>query len=76
MLYFVLGLGMLYSLMFGNVGLAYRHRAQLLPFLLMLAVLGLEQRRLKRLASRRLPLSPQWRAELTDERHPRPVLNA
>jgi 4-amino-4-deoxy-L-arabinose transferase-like glycosyltransferase len=60
LLYFVLGLGALYSLMFGNVGLAYRHRAQLLPFLLMLGMVGLERRRLKKLAGRRHPLRPHW----------------
>ncbi len=44
MLFFVAGLGLLYSMMFGNVGLIFRQRAQLLPWLLILAVVGLEQR--------------------------------
>ena len=48
LLFFLLGLGILYSAMFGNVGLAYRQRAQLLPYLLVIGVVGLEQRYLKR----------------------------
>ena len=48
LLFFLLGLGVLYSMMFGNVGLAYRQRAQLLPWLLIFAMVGLEQRMLKR----------------------------
>ncbi|HET9529637.1 MAG TPA: glycosyltransferase family 39 protein [Blastocatellia bacterium] len=51
MLVFIFGLGLLYSVMFGNVGLAYRHRAQLLPWLLILAAVGLEQRMLRRISS-------------------------
>jgi hypothetical protein len=49
MLVLVFGLGMLYSLMFGNVGLAFRDRAQLLPWLLIFAAVGLEQRLLRQL---------------------------
>lgn len=41
------GLGLLYSLLFGNIGLAVRQRAQLLPLLLIFAMVGLEHRRLK-----------------------------
>jgi hypothetical protein len=52
LLFFLLGLGVLYSLMFGNVGLAYRQRAQLLPWLLIFAVVGLEQRMLRRSAKK------------------------
>jgi len=48
MLFFIFGLGLLYSMMFGNVGLAYRQRAQLLPWLLIFAMVGLEQRAIKR----------------------------
>jgi len=48
LLFFLLGLGVLYSMMFGNVGLAYRQRAQLLPWLLIFAMAGLEQRMLRR----------------------------
>jgi hypothetical protein len=40
--------GLLYSVLFGNVGLAFRQRAQLLPWLLIFAAVGLEQRRLRR----------------------------
>ncbi|HEY6329957.1 MAG TPA: glycosyltransferase family 39 protein [Blastocatellia bacterium] len=48
LLFFLFGLGILYSMMFGNVGLAYRQRAQLLPWLLIFAMVGLEQRALKK----------------------------
>jgi len=41
------GLGLLYSLLFGNVGLVFRQRAQLLPWLLMFAGVGMELRRLR-----------------------------
>jgi hypothetical protein len=49
MLFFILGLGLLYSMMFGNVGLIFRQRAQLLPWLLIIAVVGLEQRAIRKL---------------------------
>jgi 4-amino-4-deoxy-L-arabinose transferase-like glycosyltransferase len=48
MLFFLLGLGLLYSMMFGNVGLIFRQRAQLLPWLLIIAVAGLERRAMRR----------------------------
>ncbi|HZF39397.1 MAG TPA: hypothetical protein VE715_11260, partial [Blastocatellia bacterium] len=48
MLFFILGLGLLYSMMFGNVGLIFRQRAQLLPWLLIIAVAGMEQRAVRR----------------------------
>ena len=48
LLFFVVGLGLLYSVTFGNVGLAYRQRAQLLPWLVIIAMAGLERRALKR----------------------------
>lgn len=67
LLFFILGLGWLYSTMFGNVGLAYRQRAQLVPWLLIFAIVGLEQRALRRLAARRsridLPSVEQWPPE-------------
>lgn len=47
-LVFLTGFGLLYSVLFGNVGLAYRQRAQLLPGLLIFASVGLESRRLGR----------------------------
>ncbi|MGH9832532.1 MAG: hypothetical protein ACRD9Y_05900, partial [Blastocatellia bacterium] len=53
MLFFILGLGLLYSMMFGNVGLIFRQRAQLLPLLLIIAVAGLEQRAIRKLLKRR-----------------------
>jgi len=54
MLFFILGLGLLYSMMFGNVGLIFRQRAQLLPLLLIIAVVGLEQRAIRKLLKQRL----------------------
>jgi 4-amino-4-deoxy-L-arabinose transferase-like glycosyltransferase len=56
-LFFILSLGLLYSMMFGNVGLVFRQRAQLLPWLLIFAAVGIEQRLLKRLRARR-PIHP------------------
>lgn len=60
----LLGFTTLYSVTFSNVGLVYRQRAQLLPWLFIFAAVGLEQRMLKR-ASLRLPnaqaASPVWR---------------
>ncbi|HKV41669.1 MAG TPA: hypothetical protein VJX67_20870 [Blastocatellia bacterium] len=53
LLLFLMGLGLLYSAMFGNVGLAYRQRAQLMPWLLVFAMVGLEQRMLKKSLARR-----------------------
>lgn len=53
MLFFIAGLGLLYSMMFGNVGLIFRQRAQLLPWLLIIAVVGLEQRAIQKLLKRR-----------------------
>ena len=52
MLFFIVGLGLLYSMMFGNVGLIFRQRAQLLPWLLIIAVVGLERRALRKLVNR------------------------
>src|SRR5215475_43372 len=52
MLFFVLGLGLLYRMMFGNVGLIFRQRAQLLPWLLIIAVAGLERLALRKALKR------------------------
>jgi hypothetical protein len=52
MLFFLLGLGMLYSMTFGNVGLIFRQRAQLLPWLLIIAVFGMEQRAIRKAIKR------------------------
>lgn len=54
---FIVGLGLLYSMMFGNVGLIFRQRAQLLPWLLVFAVAGLEQRAIKKLLKSRPQLA-------------------
>jgi hypothetical protein len=43
----VLPLILFYSMIFGNVGLAYRQRAQLMSFLLIIAAAGYDQRRLR-----------------------------
>ncbi|HKQ06580.1 MAG TPA: glycosyltransferase family 39 protein [Blastocatellia bacterium] len=53
LLFFLLGLGLLYSMMFGNIGLVFRQRAQLLPWLFIFAAVGLEQRMLRRKAARK-----------------------
>ncbi len=52
LLFFTFGLGLLYSVTFGNVGLAYRQRAQLLPWLVIIAMVGLERRQLRKRISR------------------------
>src|SRR5439155_17289573 len=52
LLFFVVGLGLLYSVTFGNVGLAYRQRAQLLPWLIIIAMVGLERRAQRRKIAR------------------------
>jgi len=51
LLAFMLPLILFYSITFGNVGLVYRQRAQLMPFLFVLAAAGYDKR--QRLASRR-----------------------
>ena len=48
LLLFLLLLSGIYSVTFGNVGTAYRQRAQLMPYLLIFAAIGLEQRKLPR----------------------------
>jgi len=48
LLFSLVGLGLLYSVTFGNVGLAYRQRAQLLPWLIIIAMAGLERRAISR----------------------------
>lgn len=59
MLVFIVALGLLYSMMFGNVGLVFRQRAQLLPWLLIFAIYGLEMKQLKKLLKARQPLGAQ-----------------
>jgi hypothetical protein len=53
LLCFILGMGIVYGATFSNVGLVFRQRAQLLPWLLVFAAVGLEQRRVNALARRR-----------------------
>jgi len=48
LLLFLAAMGVLYSISFSNVGTAYRYRATLMPSLLVFAMVGFEQRRLKR----------------------------
>jgi hypothetical protein len=62
MLLLICGFGLLYSMLFGNVGLIFRQRAQLLPWLFIFAAVGLEQRHMRSLAMhqvRRLRLTYQ-----------------
>jgi hypothetical protein len=54
-LVFIGVLGFLYSITFGNVGLVFRQRAQILPWLLIFTVVGLEMRKLKKLNQLRSP---------------------
>lgn len=66
-LVFVLGLGLLYSMTFGNVGLVFRQRAQLLPWLFMFAAVGLERRTLaarSRLAFQHHPIDARARPSM------------
>jgi hypothetical protein len=44
LLVFIVGMTLMFSLMFSNIGLVYRQRAQLMPWLLILAAVGLELR--------------------------------
>jgi len=53
LLLFLAAMGILYGITFSNVGLAYRYRATLMPSLLVFAMLGFEQRRLKRVRAGR-----------------------
>src|SRR5262249_37896257 len=52
LLFFIVLMGLLYSLMFSNVGLVYRQRAQLLPWFLIFAAAGWELRLMRRRAPR------------------------
>lgn len=58
MIFFIAGLGLLYSMMFGNVGLIFRQRAQLLPWLLVIAVVGIEQREIRKILKRQSQAQP------------------
>ncbi len=59
-LLFLLSMGFIYSLMCGNVGIIYRQRAQLLPYLIPMGCQGLELRRLRRLSRSGWVPYPQW----------------
>jgi hypothetical protein len=48
LLLFLLGMGTLYSLIFSNIGLGYRYRATLMPWLLIFAMVGVERRWVRR----------------------------
>ena len=48
LLLFLLGLGLIYSITFGNVGVVYRQRAQLMPYLLMFSASGLELKKIRK----------------------------
>jgi 4-amino-4-deoxy-L-arabinose transferase-like glycosyltransferase len=49
MLFFMILLASIYSLMFGNIGIIYRQRAQLMPYLFMIIMVGFEASRARRL---------------------------
>jgi len=49
LLIFTLSLGFLYSITFGNIGLVYRQRAQILPWLIIFAIVGLEFQKVKKI---------------------------
>jgi hypothetical protein len=56
LLVMLLGLGLIYSVTFGNIGLVYRQRAQLLPPLLTFAMVGFDRRAMRR--ARASPSAP------------------
>jgi hypothetical protein len=67
------GFFVLYSIMFGNIGLAYRQRAQLLPWLLMIGAYGLEQKHLEKIA-KRIDLKNRFAAATTAREGPRVIV--
>lgn len=71
LLFFVIGLGLLYSVTFGNIGLAYRQRAQLLPWLVIIAMVGLERRTQRRRLNQVKFLSVAGRNRLFPPSRPR-----
>jgi hypothetical protein len=68
---------LLYSMVFGNVGLAYRQRAQLMPFLLIFAAAGYDARQRRKVASKNEPdreeLLKQLRQQLRSLPSPSPA---
>jgi hypothetical protein len=55
-LVYLCGFGLLYSVLFGNIGLAYRQRAQLLPWLLIFAAAWYEHRESQRVHAHAIPV--------------------
>ncbi len=53
LLYFVAGMSIVYGANFSNVGLVFRQRAQLMPWLLVFAMVGFEQRAVRALVLNR-----------------------
>ena len=51
MLLFMLSLGSVYSLMFGNIGIIYRQGGPLMPYLFMIIMVGFEATRRQRIHS-------------------------
>jgi hypothetical protein len=58
LLLFLLAMGTLYSIIFSNIGLGYRYRATLMPWLLIFAMVGVEQRWVRRGIARQLTPFP------------------
>jgi hypothetical protein len=68
---FLTAMGVLYSITFSNVGLVYRYRATLMPWLLVFAMVGFEQRRLRRERAREA--MARHMASLQMRRFPAPI---
>lgn len=79
LLLFLAGIGLLYSLMFSNIGLVYRQRAQLLPWLLIFAAVGIELRQRGRLARQSTSSHPvvggSWQTNHIPGSTPTPVIS-
>jgi hypothetical protein len=75
LLFFVVGLGLLYSVTFGNIGLAYRQRAQLLPWLIIIAMVGLERRAQRRRVNQMRFVSATARTKRSFPAPPQPEIN-
>jgi hypothetical protein len=58
LLLFLLAMGTLYSIIFSNIGLGYRYRATLMPWLLIFAMVGVEQRWVRRSIARQVAPFP------------------
>jgi len=73
--FFCFMLGLMYAVTFGNVGLVFRQRAQLLPWLLVFALVGLEQRALRKQARRAWMLVRRSQVVRARDNALSPVLN-